>query len=746
MGLCNSRKGEAKEGVGGPGPQGQHLDSELLGETYQKLFGRDQRPQGHKAVQRLIQALKPNLWVYDTLEGYRALQYFSWVLYHTGFMMVAAGVAKYISPQAAGSGIPELKVTLRGVVLSEFFTLRTGLAKLVGVICTLGAGSTIFLGKVGPFVHMATILATQLGRVMVQVAGTKENPARKYEMLVAGAAVGVACCFVAPVGGVLFSVEATGTHFALRDYWRGFFSATCAALTFRLLPLLHGESETVAVLFSTSWRVEFPFDLPELLSFALLGALCGALCCIYLFCHRNLLLLLPRCRLGRNEILHAGLVSLVLASITFPHGLGQYLGARLTMKELLETFFNNCTWGRAELGGLNASRQPPHPSYEDPWLQWTHPQLSSLEMLSFFLLAKFFMLLLATTMVVPAGYFLPVFVYGAGLGRLYGEIMAKVFPEGIVSDGIRIAIGPAAYALAGAAAYSGAVTHTLSTALLVFELTGQMSHVLPLLIAVLVANGLSQRLQASFFDGIIIAKQLPYLPKLGMGRSGAHDIYAEDFMVTDLQFLPRGCRYKDVRGLLKASSLKQFPLVDSQESRILLGSIRRKHLAKLLSEQLSTEKRFQYLLRRSELLGADSASGTPGEKPETPRVSAEPGNGETSKEEERGTQLSVKMKDVRHLVEEWECQQLQEPVRLEELPIDPAPYRLLENETLYQCYDLFNLLGLRTAYVTNVGRLVGVVSLRELKAAVEGSVKGTFTRRRPHDGGQHEGDPNGASA
>ncbi|KAH1187987.1 hypothetical protein KIL84_020633 [Mauremys mutica] len=94
-------------------------------------------------------------------------------------------------------------------------------------------------------------------------------------------------------------------------------------------------------------------------------------------------------------------------------------------------------------------------------------------------------------------------------------------------------------------------------------------------------------------------------------------------------------------------------------------------------------------------------------------------------------------------VEDWECQQLQEPVRLEELPIDPAPYRLLEKETLYQCYDLFNLLGLRTAYVTNVGRLVGVVSLRELKAAVEGSVKGTFPRCRERDG---DPDPNGASA
>lgn len=39
-------------------------------------------------------------------------------------------------------------MALRGVVLHEFFTLRTLVAKLLGVICTLAAGSTIFLGKV----------------------------------------------------------------------------------------------------------------------------------------------------------------------------------------------------------------------------------------------------------------------------------------------------------------------------------------------------------------------------------------------------------------------------------------------------------------------------------------------------------------------------------------------------------------------------------------------------------------------
>ncbi len=54
-------------------------------------------------------------------------------------------------------------------------------------------------------------------------------------MLAAACAVGVACCFAAPIGGVLFSIEVTAVYFAVRDYWRGFFAAGIGALTFRLL-------------------------------------------------------------------------------------------------------------------------------------------------------------------------------------------------------------------------------------------------------------------------------------------------------------------------------------------------------------------------------------------------------------------------------------------------------------------------------------------------------------------------------
>lgn len=48
------------------------------------------------------------------------------------------------------------------------------------------------------------------------------------------------------------------------------------------------------------------------------------------------------------------------------------------------------------------------------------------------------------------------------------------------------------YAVVGAAALAGSVTHTISTSVIVFELTGQMHHILPVMIAVLISNGICQ--------------------------------------------------------------------------------------------------------------------------------------------------------------------------------------------------------------------------------------------------------------
>lgn len=54
--------------------------------------------------------------------------------------------------------------------------------------------------------------------------------------------------------------------------------------------------------------------------------------------------------------------------------------------------------------------------------------------------------------------------------------------------------------------------------MIVFELTGQIAHILPVMIAVILANAVAQSLQPSLYDSIIRIKKLPYLPELGWGR------------------------------------------------------------------------------------------------------------------------------------------------------------------------------------------------------------------------------------
>lgn len=79
------------------------------------------------------------------------------------------------------------------------------------------------------------------------------------------------------------------------------------------------------------------------------------------------------------------------------------------------------------------------------------------------------------------------------------------------------------HVILGAAALTGAVSHTVSTAVICFELTGQIAHILPMMVAVILANMVAQSLQPSLYDSIIQVKKLPYLPDLGWNqlRSGA---------------------------------------------------------------------------------------------------------------------------------------------------------------------------------------------------------------------------------
>ncbi|KAM6932741.1 chloride channel protein 2-like isoform 2-T2 [Lycodopsis pacificus] len=723
--------------------------------------------------------LQAQKWMYGGLDSNVFLQYLAWVTYPVVLITFSAGFTQILAPQAVGSGIPEMKTILRGVVLKEYLTFKTFVAKVIGLTCALGSGMP--LGKEGPFVHIASLCAALLSKFMSLFGGIYENESRNIEMLAAACAVGVGCCFAAPIGGVLFSIEVTSTFFAVRNYWRGFFAATFSAFIFRVLAVWNRDEETITALFKTRFRLDFPFDLQELPAFAVIGIASGFGGALFVYLNRLIVQFIRKQKainrfLMKKRLLYPALVTLLVSTLTFPPGFGQFMAGKLTQKESLVTLLDNRTWAKQGI-----AEEFDYIGHSDAW---KHPQVNVFVTLVLFIVMKFWMSALATTIPVPCGAFMPVFVIGAAFGRLVGESMAAWFPDGINTDGTIYPIVPGGYAVVGAAALSGAVTHTVSTAVIVFELTGQISHILPVMIAVILANAVAQSLQPSLYDSIIRIKKLPYLPELGWGHHEKYNIRVEDIMVRDVRYITLNCCYRDLHNVLLTGHLKTLALVESAESMILLGSIERAQLQALLSLQLGRPRRLEYIRERAleekkrlsvvsnvgsedgshrasqEVrfqISTEESSFSPArpvpQKPlkpalKRPSVVERPPEIPTSPQDNSGIALKnlfcaspdtegleddVDVEDdmtIREIAE-WEEQQLDEQVNFSNCKIDPAPFQLVERTSLHKTHTIFSLLGLDHAYVTSIGRLIGVVSLKELRKAIEGSVTVKGVKVRP---------------
>ncbi|CAM4620408.1 unnamed protein product [Caretta caretta] len=744
------------------------------------------------AIATCLQAQK---WMYGGLDTNIFLQYMAWVTYPVVLITFSAGFTQILAPQAVGSGIPEMKTILRGVVLKEYLTLKTFVAKVIGLTCALGSGMP--LGKEGPFVHIASMCATLLSKFLSLFGGIYKNESRNIEMLAAACAVGVGCCFAAPIGGVLFSIEVTSTFFAVRNYWRGFFAATFSAFIFRVLAVWNKDEETITALFKTRFRLDFPFDLQELPAFAVIGIASGFGGALFVYFNRKIVQFMRKQKtinrfLMKKRLLFPALVTLLISTLTFPPGFGQFMAGQLSQKDTLVTLFDNRTWAKQGLAeefeyiGISEA--------------WKHSHANVFITLLVFILMKFWMSALATTIPVPCGTFMPVFVIGAAFGRLVGESMAAWFPDGIHTDSNTYRIVPGGYAVVGAAALSGAVTHTVSTAVIVFELTGQISHILPVMIAVILANAVAQSLQPSLYDSIIRIKKLPYLPELGWGHQEKYNVRVEDIMVRDVRYLTLNCKYRNLQEVLCNTKLKSLALVESAESMILLGSIERAQVAALLSSQLGYQHRLQYMQERAQAgrssvaekpqdkaghgashpgvqfqISTEESSSAPphgaSRKPLKPALkrspstlesptarspdhsgialkslfctsaAMEPAESENSAppEKRKLKRVRISIADQYELpgemspseIMEWEKQQLDQPVNFNNSKIDPAPFQLVESTSLHKTHTIFSLLGVDHAYVTSIGRLVGMVSLKELRKAIEGSVTAKGVKVRP---------------
>ncbi|KAJ6646732.1 Chloride channel protein 2, partial [Pseudolycoriella hygida] len=119
-------------------------------------------------------------------------------------------------------------------------------------------------------------------------------------------------------------------------------------------------------------------------------------------------------------------------------------------------------------------------------------------------------------------------------------------------------------AVVGAASFAGAVTHTISAAVMALEMTGQMTLIAPIMTSLLISNAIAVHLCPSIYDTIISLKNLPYLPELSPSKQEMHE---------------------------ENEDLQHIPLVECLQSMILLGSVERTELIKIIAKQISREKR-----------------------------------------------------------------------------------------------------------------------------------------------------------
>lgn len=245
----------------------------------------------------------------------------------------------------------------------------------------------------------------------------------------------------------------------------------------------------------------------------------------------------------------------------------------------------------------------------------------------------------------------------------------------------------------------------LSSAVIAFEMTGQITHLIPVILATLASSIMARRFCPSVYDSIILLKKLPYLPPILPSSSSVHRVFVEDFMNTNIRYVWPKMTYGYLRTMLEQHrKVKTFPFVKSPDNLILLGTVERAELQFLLENFCNQQNR---LSEKSEEDQVNCPKHGPG--------SMVPSLIETTiTEGEVFDKASQSLRNENNRLINFE-----QFVDFSDCPIEPSPLQLAEGTSLLNVHSLFSLLGLPLAYVTSMGTLIGVVSLKELRQAIE---------------------------
>jgi len=328
----------------------------------------------------------------------------------------AAWLVRRYSPNASGSGIPDVEIALRGEL--ELTTFRLIPVKFAGGLLAIGSG--LALGREGPSVQMGSRCAQVLGKIF------KRNWRDCRVLIAAGAGAGLATAFNAPIAGAVFVLEELVQKFEPRI---AIVALGASATAISVARMLLGDTPD--------------FHVPML---------------VYASAE------------ARPLFFALGIVA-GLTGIAYNYTLLR----TITVVQSLERWPIELRAGLLGAGvGCLAWFAPGLVGGGDSITQRTLLGAGTLTLLPFIFLIRFVLGAVSYAAATPGGLFAPLLVLGSQLGLYFGLLCQLAFPS--------LHVQPEAFAVVGMAAFfTGVVRAPLTGILLVTEMTGNVTMVLPML-------------------------------------------------------------------------------------------------------------------------------------------------------------------------------------------------------------------------------------------------------------------------
>ncbi|XP_013162103.1 PREDICTED: H(+)/Cl(-) exchange transporter 5 isoform X2 [Papilio xuthus] len=601
--------------------------------------------------------------------GAYIIGYLFYIIWALVFAALSASLVRMFAPYACGSGIPEIKTILSGFIIRGYLGKWTLIIKVVGLILSVSSG--LSLGKEGPMVHIASCLGNILSYLFPKYG---RNEAKKREILSAAAAAGVSVAFGAPIGGVLFSLEEVSYYFPLKTLWRSFFCALIAAFILRSINPFGNEH---SVLFFVEYNK--PWIFFELIPFVGLGIIGGCIATIFIKANIYWCRYRKHSKLGQYPVTEVLVVTLVTAVVAYPNPY-----TRMNTSQLIYLLFNQCGISNSDpLCDYNRNFTDVNSAIEKAAAGPGVHRAIWLLMLA--LVMKLVMTVFTFGIKVPCGLFIPSLALGAIAGRIVGigvEQLAYNYPKiwlfsGECSTGDDC-ITPGLYAMVGAAAVLGGVTRmTVSLVVIMFELTGGVRYIVPLMAAAMASKWVGDALgRQGIYDAHIALNGYPFLDSKDefQHTSLAADVMQPKRNETLAVITQDSMTVDDVESLLKETEHNGYPVVVSKESQYLVGFVLRRDLNLAIANARRT---IEGITGQSVVMFAGGAAALTGAGAGAGALAAPP---------------ALPLNRI----------------------LDMAPITVTDQTPMETVVDMFRKLGLRQTLVTHNGRLLGVITKKDV--------------------------------